>query len=53
VRGGSPYPPRMGEIAVFGAVGAETHRAKCGVEQAEYNLVACGLMAPPQIIVRA
>ena len=37
VRGGSEpalslsngYPPRMGEIAVFGAVGAETHRAKC------------------------
>jgi hypothetical protein len=37
VRGGSEpalslsngYPPRIGEIALFGAVGAETHRAKC------------------------
>jgi len=24
-----------------------------GVEQAEYNLVPCGLMAPPQLVVRA
>ncbi|GAG47988.1 unnamed protein product, partial [marine sediment metagenome] len=24
VRGGSPYLPRMGEIAVFSAVGTET-----------------------------
>ena len=27
VRG--PYGPRAGDVAVFGAVGAETHRATC------------------------